>query len=74
MFKTYKALIRLRDQYLVLSLGDFQTLRIDDPNQIFVYRRSHAGQTLIIALNNTRQAQPVELELQSSIRPVDMIS
>jgi glycosidase len=61
--QTYKGLIRIRHQYPALSLGDFQTLLTDDRNQIYAYLRHWEDQAMVIALNNTRQTQTVELNV-----------
>ena len=49
-----------------MSLGDFQTLLADDKNQIYVYRRCLEEQTLIVALNNTRRAQQIALDIPAT--------
>ncbi len=62
LLETYKTLIHIRHRYPALRLGDFQTLLTDDENQIYVYQRSLENQTLVVALNNTRQVQRLDLE------------
>jgi len=74
LLETYKRLIGLRQQYPALSLGDFQTLLTDDQQQIYAYSRSLAGQTVIVALNNTRQAQTVELEVSAAGTVTDVLN
>lgn len=74
LFQTYKKLIQLRNQHSALSLGDFQTLLTDDEREIYVYRRSYAGQTLIVALNNKRHSQQLTLELPPGSSPVDLLN
>lgn len=71
---TYRKLIHLRHRYPALSLGDFQTLLADDERQIYVFRRSHAGQSLIVALNNQRQSQPLTLNLPAVETVVDVLN
>jgi glycosidase len=66
LLQTYRKLIRIRHQHPALSLGDFQTLLVDNQNQIYAYRRSFEGQIAIIALNNTRQTRLVELNIAST--------
>lgn len=74
LYQTYKKLIRLRHQYPALSLGGFQTVLTDDTKQVYAYRRSLDGQTLLVALNNTRQAQQVELETPAAARLNDVLN
>jgi cyclomaltodextrinase / maltogenic alpha-amylase / neopullulanase len=72
LLATYKLLIHLRNTHPALSLGDFQTLRTDDANQVYIYRRSYAGETLVVALNNTRQEQEIEVDVPDG-RVVDIL-
>ena len=73
LLRTYKTLIRIRHQYPALRVGDFQTLLADDARQIYAYRRQFEGQTLIVALNNTRQPQQVTLEIPGAARVQDAL-
>lgn len=73
MLHTYKTLIRIRHQYPALRVGDFQTLLADDARQVYAYRRHFEGQTLIIALNNTRQPQQIALEIPGAARVKDAL-
>lgn len=74
LYQTYKKLIWLRHQYPALSLGDFQTVLTDDEKQVYAYRRSLDGQTLLVALNNTRQTQQVELDTPTAERLIDVLN
>ncbi|MCB9100320.1 MAG: alpha-glucosidase C-terminal domain-containing protein [Anaerolineales bacterium] len=74
LLNTYQRLIAIRHQYPALSLGDFQTLLTDDQPQIYAYRRRFGGQTVIVALNNTRQAQTVELEAPAAGTVTDVLN
>jgi cyclomaltodextrinase / maltogenic alpha-amylase / neopullulanase len=74
LLRAYRTLIHLRRQHPALSLGDFTTLLVDDERQIYAYRRSHAGQTLVVALNNTSRAQRVELDVPGAARVRDILN
>ena len=73
LLATYKQLIHLRHRFPALSLGDFQTLLTDDARQIYVYRRQYAGQTAIVALNNTRQAQTATIAVNAATSLRDVL-
>jgi len=74
LLQAYKRLIHLRNQHRALSLGDFQTLLIDDSRQLYAFRRSYGDQSLIVALNNTRRPQRAELHLAHGERLVDVLN
>ena len=67
LLQTYKRLIHLRHRFPALSLGDFRTLITDDANQVYAYSRTFEDQTLIVALNNTRHAQSVKLDITNRL-------
>lgn len=68
LLATYRRLIHLRRSHPALSLGDFETVVIDDARGVYAFRRSHAGETLVVALNNGGQTQRVELALPGAAR------
>lgn len=53
---TYKQLIRLRKQYLLLTLGNYVDLLPDHP-WLWCYRRQYQRESLIVAVNLSREAQ-----------------
>lgn len=73
LLQTYKQLIALRRSLPALSLGEFETLLIDDARQIYAYRRSLPEQQVIVALNNTRQTQQVVLALPDTASVRDQL-
>ncbi|MCZ8539862.1 alpha-amylase family glycosyl hydrolase [Psychrobacillus psychrodurans] len=55
-----KKLAAVRQQKLPLTRGDMELL-VDDTG-LAIYKRSHADETLIVAINNTSESQSVVLE------------
>ena len=51
LLESYKQMIRLRKDHEALRRGSFETLMTDDEQDLFVYRRTHGDETLVIALN-----------------------
>lgn len=71
---TYRRLIHLRRDHPALSLGDFETLCTDDARGIYAYRRSHAGRSVVVALNNSAEVQSLELRLAADAHVVDLLA
>lgn len=57
MLSLYRTLLHLRRQEPALSLGDYQTVYVDD--EVFAFRRSRDGQSYAVALNFSKE--PVAL-------------
>lgn len=57
----YRQLIRLRNAHPALQTGDYRTVLVDDEHRLFAFARSHAEETLLIVINNSQQAQQVQL-------------
>ena len=56
VFYTYQKLIQLRKTHAILTWGDYQDLLPEHP-YLWCYRRQHEGETLIVAVNLSRDAQ-----------------
>ncbi|GAA0361717.1 alpha-glucosidase [Alkalibacterium iburiense] len=50
VFHTYRKLIQLRNEHLIITEGDFELVMGDHP-QIFAYERSYEGQTWLVVAN-----------------------
>jgi glycosidase len=74
LLATYRQLIHLRHALPALSLGDFTTILTDDARQLYAYRRIYSGQAAVVALNNTRQAQPATLEVPGAEPVQDVLA
>ncbi|KAA3661978.1 MAG: DUF3459 domain-containing protein, partial [Calditrichaeota bacterium] len=57
----YKKMIAVRNQSEALKQGSFETLLVDDANDVFVFERTYANQSVIVALNNS--TAPVEVNI-----------
>lgn len=58
-----KQLIRLRRSLPVLRQGEWQTLLVDDPQNVYAYSRSTAHSFALIVVNNGTQPATVEIAL-----------
>jgi len=63
LFEHYKKLIHIRRQHPALMLGDFRTLLTDDSRDLYVFERTHSTERIVVALNNSSQAQELTLPL-----------
>ena len=63
LYETYRRLIQLRRDNPALSLGDFETVLVDEARSLYAYRRGHAGRSLFVVLNNSGRTQRVALPL-----------
>lgn len=61
LFAHYKKLIHIRKDNPALQLGTYKTLLADDARDLFVFERSHEGETIIVVLNNSAQQATVDL-------------
>ncbi len=73
LFETYKKLVHLRINHPALSLGDFQTIHIDDARQVYIFRRSCEAEAIFVALNNSRQFQHVTINLPGVSSTIDIL-
>jgi len=79
----YKTIIKLRKKYPALSIGEYQKLETD--KNMFVFKRSYQGQTLLILFNYAKQEDhfifnktkiltPVYLTPNTTIKEANKIS
>jgi glycosidase len=61
LFNYYKKIIRIRNSYPALQLGDFKLILIDDKNELLAFERNHKGQKVIVILNNNKTNRQIEL-------------
>jgi len=62
LFEWYKKLIYIRNDNLVLALGDINFFLIDNENEILGYERTLGDDKMIILLNNKNE--PIEYKLR----------
>ena len=48
----YAKLIKIRNENQALQLGDFQTLLVDDKNNLYGFSRNYRDESVIVVLNN----------------------
>ncbi len=77
LFDHYKKLIRIRKENPVLQTGDIATLATHDAEDIYVFKRSAADASVIVALNNSDEPRRLNLPVGSithATRWVDQMS
>ncbi|MDQ7821419.1 MAG: glycoside hydrolase family 13 protein [Candidatus Eremiobacteraeota bacterium] len=70
----YKKLIKIRNRHEALQNGDFTTLLSDDAKEVYAFRRSLKGQSLVVVLNNSGKAQKVTIKPGIDGRFVDLLN
>ena len=59
----YKKLIQIRANNLPLQLGGFEPVILDDENDVFAFRRTHNGESILVILNNSSTTQTIDIEI-----------
>ncbi len=62
LYEHIKKLIHIRNSNEALQLGDFNTLLVDDKNEIFIFSRSYKDQKIIICINNSLKDFSTEIK------------
>lgn len=74
VFNHYKRMTGIRNTYKVLQLGDFQTIYINDPDEIYAFSRNYEGQQAIIFLNNNNKRRIIEIPTGFEGKFVDVLN
>jgi glycosidase len=64
MLAFYRNLTRIRNNYEVVRLGDFETLLTDDVKKIYAFKRSYKKCKAVVILNNDEVSHQVVLDLE----------
>lgn len=67
LFDWYKKIIQIRNENLVLSLGDINFFLIDDEKQILGYERKLDDDLILIILNNRQMMQDINLGMEKIV-------
>lgn len=59
----YKQLIQIRANNLPLQFGDFEPVILDDENDIFAFRRTFDGQSILVVINNSSKTQTIGIKV-----------
>ncbi|GGO64030.1 glycoside hydrolase family 13 protein [Bowmanella pacifica] len=70
----YRKLIDIRNQYVALRQGDFQTILVDDERGLYGYERQYQGQRVWIVLNRGSQSQQILLENSDRQHWLELVS
>jgi glycosidase len=63
LFDHYKKLISIRNKFLSLKKGDYNTLMIDDINNIYAFERNWENEKVVVVLNNSQENKEVILPI-----------
>ena len=66
LLEHYRKLIALRRDLSSLRRGSFETVLIDDENQLYGFRRKLKNEEVMVILNNSNQKQEAALEVAGS--------
>lgn len=62
LLEHYRKIIRVRNQFVSLRVGDIRTLLVDDERDLWVFMRQFDEEQVLIALNPSDQPHTVELQ------------
>jgi cyclomaltodextrinase / maltogenic alpha-amylase / neopullulanase len=74
LYDFYKKLIAIRNTQPALTLGDYNTILVNDEHQVFGFARKYNNQTVYTVLNNSAKAQSAKLTLQKNKTYIDLIT
>ncbi len=74
LLQHYKKLIHIRRRFKTLNHGEYRTLLADDQRKIFIFERSLPQQRIVIAINNSREAQPIPKAIIGDGRYQDVLN
>lgn len=64
MREHYARLIHIRNSYKALQAGDFETLLLDNDNEIYGFSRTYDRETVYVILNNSAEYQQVVVHVK----------
>ena len=68
LYRFYQDVIALRKDHPSLRRGSFEALLADDESNVLAFARALDGETLVVALNRSDEAQPVTIPLPETLR------
>jgi glycosidase len=72
LFSFYKKMIQIRNENEELQIGTFETMLIDDTNNVYVFSRRYENNEIIVALNKDKSEQTVSLEADDDEYYIDL--
>lgn len=69
----YKKMVGIRNTNVALQKGDYETILVDNEQDLFCFKRSFEGETLWVLFNNSKTSQAVVLD-ELPIEVQDLIS
>jgi len=74
LFNHYKKLINIRNSHKALQLGDFNTLFIDDKNEIYGFSRKYKDEYIVVIVNNSKKEKRAKFEVELPGTFVDLLN
>ncbi|HNT67182.1 MAG TPA: glycoside hydrolase family 13 protein [bacterium] len=70
----YQKMIHIRNRCPALQIGDWRTLLTDDERDLFIFSRSTAEETTIVAINNSDLPHSLDLPVETDGRWTDLLN
>jgi len=74
LYEHYKKLIKIRNNNESLQLGDYETLFIDDENEIYGFSRNYKDEHIIVLINNSNKKWEGKIEAGISGSFTDLLN
>ncbi len=74
MFDHYKLLVSIRNKYIALRTGSYETVIADETNNLFGFKRAQEEQELIVILNNSDEDNEGIISVKSSSAWTDILN
>ncbi len=70
----YKKLIAIRNSHKALQLGDFNTLFIDDKNELYAFSRKYGDEYIVVILNNSKKEKRAKFTVEAPGTFTDLLN
>ncbi|MEY4926508.1 MAG: hypothetical protein RI894_944 [Bacteroidota bacterium] len=74
LFAFYKKLINIRNKHTALQLGEYKTILLDNPRQLFGFMRNYSNSNIYIVFNNSNRLQGATLDIPANVRYRELLS
>jgi len=74
LLEHYKKLIRIRNENPALQLGDFETVLVDNKNELYAFSRNYNDEKIIVVINNSNKTQYAKIKVPANTRWIDLLN
>jgi glycosidase len=74
LFQHYKKLISIRNENPAFQLGDFKIVFANNKKEMFAFSRNYKDEKIIVVLNNSTQAQIIEIRAPANTKWIDLLN